>query len=104
MAAGTAAEAELIRRLDTVIALLRIGFRTELTRVRDELMSDSVGRGIIEATEDWIGARELTKKVAEVTGRAERTIRDRIGELVALGVVQSEGATWTRRYRSTGLI
>jgi hypothetical protein len=104
MEAERGSTAEVVSRLDKVIALLRVGFGGELSRVGEEVDRDPVSRQILELTEDWIPAGDLTKKVADATGKGERTVRERVGDLVELGLLESEGATRNRKYRSSGLI
>jgi hypothetical protein len=101
---GEKTETEVLRRLDQVIALLKVAFGPELSRVRNALEGDVVSREILAATEEWVPAGDLTNKVVATTGKGERAVQRKLRELVELGVLESEGATWTRRYRSSGLI
>ena len=47
---------------------------------------------------------DLRKAVAKSVGQSERNVNNRIGDLIALGALEKQGAGRATAYRSTGLI
>lgn len=91
------------RRLDLIIALMRIGFGDSLQRQRRAVFEDRVSEEILRQCEDWTGSGDLKARVRSATKQSEPTIKRRIADLVSLGAVQRRGAGSQVSYRSTGL-
>lgn len=98
------AEDETIRRLDTMIAILRLAYSREIENARTEIRADDVNRAVLDATAgDFVAAGDLKKKIAKATKQSEKTVQRRIADLLDLGLLEKR-ATGAAAYRSTGLI
>ncbi len=93
----------LERKLDLLIALIRIGIRDQLERERRAVMADDVSVAILRGAQDWIGAGELKSVVIQATKQSEATVKRRISELVSSGALLRRGATRSITYRTAGL-
>lgn len=98
------ADEELLRRLDTLIALLRLTNSEKLAEVRNEITKDPTNSAILALTADWCPAGSLQKRIMEKSKDSARTIARRIASLVDLGILERRGGAATTAYRSTGLI
>jgi hypothetical protein len=96
--------ARVERQLGTLVALMRIGFATELGRVQREIGDDPVAASILKVAGNWVSAGRLKRQVAAATGISEATIKRRAAELAARGALDRRGAGPKVEYRSTGLI
>jgi hypothetical protein len=94
---------ELLRKLDLLIALTRVGVRDALARESHALERDAVSTALLRHTDDWHAAGELKTVVMKATGQSEPTVKRRIAELVARGALLRKGAGRTISYRSSGL-
>lgn len=98
------ADPEITKRLDTIISILQLAHSDEIQRARDRIRTDDASDHILDATAtDFVAAGELKRKVAKSSGDSERTVSRRIGELVALGALETR-PTGLPAYRATGLI
>lgn len=95
---------ELLRRLDLMQATLQLAFKPQLDAARNALRADKVIAAILDETEDWIASSELQKRVATAVKTSDRTVRDRLPDLVAEGVLAMRGSERKGEYRRTGLI
>jgi hypothetical protein len=92
------------RKLDLIIALMRIGFGDQLQRHRHRLFdADPASEEILRLAEDWIAAGALKGQVTKATRQSEPTVKRRIADLVSLGALERRGAGPAVSYRSTGL-
>lgn len=91
------------RKLDLIIALMRIGFGDQLQRHRHRLFEDPTSEEILSRSDDWIPAGVLKSEVAKATKQSEPTVKRRIADLVSLGALERHGAGASVSYRSTGL-
>ena len=99
------AEADVIKRLDTMISILQLAYTDEIQSARTRIRSDVVNAAVLEAAEaDFIGAGKLKTDIARATGQSAKTVQRRIGELVALGALEKEGSGPSVSYKATGLI
>jgi hypothetical protein len=94
----------VVRRLDLILATLQLAFEPELDAARDRVRGDQVSRTILDLTEDWMPSKDLQKKVAGRAKVSERTVRDRLPELVGRRILETDGTGRKLRYRRTGLI
>jgi len=95
---------EIQERLDDILSVLKIAFAGEIATTRTRLRQDSVIAALLEETaEDWQLSGELQRRVAQSTKTSERTVRDRIAELHALGALRGKGAGRQTQYKSTGI-
>jgi Fic family protein len=98
------ADDETIRRLDTMIAILRLAYSRQIEETRTKIRADDVSGALLDATEnDFVGAGELKKTIADATKQSEKTVQRRIADLLALGALEKR-PTGAAAYRSTGLI
>jgi hypothetical protein len=96
---------EVVRRLDRMIAILRLAYRTEIDRAKAAIRSDAVSGTILDiAAEDWVKSGDLQRQVAAATGSSTRTVRSRLQELLMDQALEQRGAGVATEYRSTGLI
>lgn len=97
----------LLARLDSMVAILKIGFASELGSIRKEVHAEKVGAAILTLLEDsdgWVGSGEIQRTVSKSATVAERTVRARLADLLALGVLRSRGGGRSTEYSLSGLI
>jgi DNA-binding transcriptional ArsR family regulator len=96
---------ETLHRLDDMIALLKVGFSREIESVRQALGNDLVNKAIIEALSDgWMASGDLQRQISASTKVTERTVRQRLADLTALGVLRSRGAGRSTEYSLSGIL
>lgn len=98
------AQDEVVKRLDTVIAILRLAHRDELENARTEILGDKTNKAILDLSTDWQAAGQLQKAVRQKTKESGSTVKRRLAALVDLGVLERRGSGPSVAYRSTGLI
>lgn len=99
------ADEELLRRLDRMQATLELAFRPQLEAARKSVRADEVNAAILDATTtEWTAAGKMQKAVAAVIKTSERTVRNRLSELVEQRFLEVRGSGSSREYRRTGLI
>jgi hypothetical protein len=94
---------ETNRKLDLIIALMRIGFSDQIQRRGRILFDDPTSVEILGHCDDWTPAGTLKSAVAQATKQSEPTIKRRIADLVSLGALARRGAGGSVSYCSTGL-
>lgn len=94
---------ELLRRLDLIQATLQMAFASELDAARTRLRADDVSAAILDLSENWIGSTDLQAKASRRTKKSARSVRDRLPELGAQGVLEARGTERRMEYRRTGL-
>lgn len=94
---------EMVRRLDLLIALTRVGVRDALAREARALEQDAVSAALLRHSEDWRVAGALKALVIKETGQSEPTVKRRIADLVGRGALLRQGAGRTVSYRNSGL-
>jgi Fic family protein len=95
---------DLVRRLDTIIAILQLAHRDEIESARATIRSDKVNTTILDGTKTWTPAGKLTSAVKAKTKQSPATINRRIADLLGLGVLEKQGGGPATEYRATGLI
>jgi Fic family protein len=95
---------DFARRLDTIIAILRLAHREEIETARTTIRADKVRAALLDGAIDWTAAGKLTSAVKAKTGQSPATINRRITELLDLGLLEKQGGGPATQYRSTGLI
>jgi DNA-binding HxlR family transcriptional regulator len=95
---------QIVGRLDLIQATLRLAFAPQLEEAREKLLADPVAAAIHGHAGEWVGSSALQKAAAETCGKSTRTVRDRLSELVAQGVLESRKVETRVEYRLTGLI
>ena len=91
------------RKLDLIIALMRIGFGDQLQRRSRLIAEDPTNTEILRRCDDWVTAGALKTAVKQATKQSEPTIKRRVAELVSLGALVRRGAGGSVSYRTTGL-
>jgi Fic family protein len=95
----------LIERMDRIVAILKLAHAESLARTRERLHADTAKKAILEVVgEDWQGTKSVQERAAKTAGASERTIREHLGELVALGVLDRRGEARNTEYRSSGIV
>ena len=94
---------ETNRKLDLIIALMRIGFGDQIQRRGRILLEDTTSVEILRHCDEWTSAGALKGAVAKATKQSEPTIKRRVADLVSLGALARRGAGGSVSYRSTGL-
>jgi hypothetical protein len=96
-------EEEVLHRLDLIQATLQLAFRPQIESAREAIRADDVNAAILDETADWIASKALQDKVAAKTKKTDRTVRNRLAELVEQRVLAVRGSA-RPEYRRTGLI
>lgn len=98
-------QSEVLAKLDTIIAIMQLAFKTNIDSARSEIMADPVSASILANTAGgWVEAGVLRTQVAEETKKSARTIQMRVASLLSQRVLEQSGAGPKTRYRSTGLL
>jgi hypothetical protein len=97
-------DSQIIQRLDLIQATLRLAFAPQLDAARKELLADGVAAAIHGHAGEWVGSAALQTAAAKSCGKSTRTVRDRLPELLAQGVLESRKIETRIEYRRTGLI
>lgn len=98
------ADEELLRRLDLIQATLQLAFAPQLASAREAIRENAVNKEILDATTEWIASTKIQERVAKNTEKSQRTVRDRLSELVAQRVLEVRGTERRAEYRRTGLV
>jgi hypothetical protein len=95
---------ELIERLDTIIAILRLGHKDSIDRARAATLADPIAAAVLQAATEWTDSGTLQGRAAATSGQSRRTVQRRIAGLLAEGFLEQTGSGPSVRYRSTNLI
>ena len=95
---------EILRRLDTIVAILQLAHRNEIESARATIRSDNVNAAILDASKKRVGGGRLTSAVKAKTNQSPATVNRRISDLLAIGVLEKKGGGPATEYRATGLI
>lgn len=98
------ADEDIVRRLDTVIAILQLAHRDEIESARSAIRSDKVNATILDMTTERTPAGKLAKAVGQKTKQSPATISRRLATLVEQGALEKSGGGPTTAYRATGLV
>lgn len=102
---GVVPESDLVvDRLDTIIALLKVGYSEHIAAVRKRINDDPILRELMEtAGSDGMASAALVDAVMKKTNSGARTVQGRLADLVALGALKGTKSGTSISYRSTGL-
>jgi DNA-binding transcriptional ArsR family regulator len=95
---------EISDKLDTLIALMKIGNRDALEEYRQRISKDKVCSKIMEKLEEPLTYGVLCKKVAEELAMAEITVRKKISELKDMGLLKTVKKGREVYYEKSGLV
>lgn len=94
----------VVERLDRILSLLRVAHADKIGELRNTIRGHAVDAALLDGALDWTPAGDLRRSVAKKADQTERNVNNRIGDLLALGVLEKQGAGRATCYRSTGLI
>ena len=94
---------QLVRRLDTVIAILKLAHRDAIENVSAKIRSDKAYAAILDASKDWTSAAKV-QAAAAMNGSARSTTSKKIAELIELGLLEKRGGGPTTAYKASGLV
>lgn len=97
-------DAEIVARLDRIAAILTLAFAPQLAAARFEIMKDDVSAGILDSSDDWISAGDLTQRVVHATGKAARSVDTRLAELRSSGVLVTKREGRKILYKNSGVL
>lgn len=96
---------DVIARLDYIATILQVALAPQLDAGRTHLRSDTLTAAIFDQTAaKWVGSGELQRRLAKESGKTERTVRTRLGELADRGLIAQRGEGTKREYKSAGLV
>jgi len=95
---------EIVEKLDQIATILRLAHRDAIDRTREAIRSDKVNAAILDGSVQWVRAGKLQTAVATKAKTSERTVRDRIADLIADGLLDKRGGGPTTEYKASGLI
>jgi len=79
--------AEIAKKLDQLIALLKIGNRKILEEYKRQLQRDKVYARIIEITNSPLSYSDIVNRLHDELGVAKITVKKKIAELKAMGLL-----------------
>ena len=91
-------------QIDVMVSLLKIAYAGQINEVRRTVYEDEIAVKILEFAQQDLPASELVSKVGGEVKQKERTIRYRLSDLIARGVLKVEKVGNKSYYRTTGLI
>jgi hypothetical protein len=94
----------IVQRLDRMIAILQLAHREAIEDARERIMGDKANEAILSAATSWTPAGKLQIVVTKKTKQSPRTVKRRIADLVAQGLLEKQGAGANVSYKTTGLI
>jgi len=97
--------AGLVEQVDRLTKVIELALAPQLEAARRDLRSDPVDDAILTAaSSDWKPAKKLRTEVEAKTGKKERTVQGRIGDLTARGFLEFKGAAKTLAYRTNSVV
>lgn len=98
-------EADIVERLDHLIALLRVGFADRIDKLREDLRTDPVSSAILDAVaEGWLSSGELQRSVSKTAKVSDRTVLRSLNALAERGLLDVRGSGRSTSYRSSGIL
>lgn len=95
---------EVVRRLDTLISIMRLAYSDQIDAARSAIREDPVNAAVLDAARDWVAAGALKDAAMKKSEQSKPTVERRIAALVEQGVLDKRGAGGSVSYRATGLI
>jgi len=96
---------EISRQLTEVVSILKLAFAREIHDARQAVLEDPVNAAVLEALEDaWMPSGQLQAAVSHVAKVTDRTVRDHLATLLAMGAIRARGNGRAREYSRSGLI
>lgn len=91
-------------QMDMLISLFKLANSERIKAEKKRIFEDEVMAKIIEIVPEDLPASELISKVSSEVKQKERTIRYRLSDLIAMGILKTEREGNRQYYRLTGLI
>jgi DNA-binding HxlR family transcriptional regulator len=96
---------EVLLRLDDIVSLLKVGFASEITDLRNSVRGDPVNLAILEALDEgWLASGDLQRAIATSQNISPRTVRVRLADLLGAGAIRSRGRGTATEYGLTGIL
>lgn len=95
---------DVVVRLDLLLATIRLAHAPAIADGKARIVGDPVNAAILDATEDWRAAGELTSEISRQCSVSVRTVRSRVADLLSGRVLEVIGAGPTTKYRRSGLL
>jgi len=99
-----ASKLDKLDMLDTLISLSKLSNRPILDEIRRNLERDKVATRILDLSDGAITYSNLAKQVSEETGAAEITVKKKMSDLKAMGLLTSRREGKETYYENTGLL
>ena len=96
--------AEISRKLDQLIILLKLSNRAVLNEYKREIEKDKVYMRIREIADSSLSYSDICKKLHEELGVAEITVKKKIAELRAMGLLIATRKGREVYYENSGLL
>jgi biotin operon repressor len=96
--------AEISRKLDQLIVLMKMSNRAALEEYRNRLERDRVYVRILEASDESLSYTGLSKKLSEELGVAEITVKRKIADLKEMGLLVTTRKGGEVFYVNSGLL
>ena len=94
---------EISKKLDRLIALLKLSNRTQIDDYKRQLTKDKVYLKILELSDGLMTYSDMSRKVAEELGVAEITVKKKIAELRDMGLLVTIRKGREAYYEDSGL-
>jgi hypothetical protein len=95
---------KISEQMDMLVSLFKLANSETINKEKEKIFKDPVKAKIIEVVPEDLPANELVSRVSSEVKQKERTIRYRLSELVAMGILKIEREGNKSFYRSSGLI
>ena len=98
------ANEDVVQKLDTIIAILKLAHREEIEAARGAIRKNDTSAAVLDGARTWTPAGKLKTAVMKKTGAGATTFTERVSDLLQLGVLEKQGGGPTTQYKTTGLI
>jgi len=96
--------AEISRKLGQLIVLLKLSNRATLEDYKKQLERDKVYTRILEISDGSLSYSDISKKISEELGVADITVKKKIAELKAMGLLIASRKGREVYYENSGLL
>ena len=94
---------EILKKLENIELLLKIGSREDLNKYNREVKKDRVSKKILEFADGALNYSDLVKKVSKDENVAEVTVRKKISQLRSNGFLITKRTGKKVYYEKSGL-
>ena len=95
--------AEILKKLENIELLLKIGNREVIDRFQDEIKKDHISKRILELADGTLGYSDLAKEVSQKEDVAEITVKKKIAYLKRIGFLITKREGNMVYYENSGL-